>query len=156
MLHSSRRALSRSCSRESRYSEGGSLGGNLCQQSEQAPHCLMYQLPGYLTDSRRPQGPVVLKPVGSVSFNAVWENEASGSSLVAERSLFWSCGLGSVPIRGNRDATSHVAQPKVRKCSKASKHPETCQFHWQCSVIPAYLYLCFEMSVLFIWLQYYD
>lgn len=35
------------------------------------------------------------------------------------------CGLGSVPGRGNRDATSHVAQPKVRKRSKASKHPET-------------------------------
>ena len=68
-----------------------------------------------------------------------------------------SCGLGSVPGRGNWAATSHVAQPEMSKRNKASKKPKNLVFHWQYSVIPAYLYLYFfEMYILFIWLQYDD
>lgn len=43
---------------------------NLCQQSEQNPNSLMYQLPGCFTDPGCLQGPVIAKQVGSVSFNA--------------------------------------------------------------------------------------
>lgn len=116
---------------ESRYSEGGAWSGNLCQQSEQAPHCLMYHRCQAIS--------LILgahKGCGFSSRLEVFHSMPCGKARLlgvpgGEQStiILSPAAWVRVPFGGNRDATSHVAQLKNKKCSKASKHPETCQFH---------------------------